>query len=111
MAKYLPHQWKPRDTIITKRRWTNLWYCKGSPPEPETRLQQTPVESTCATPVVSGCKTLEGWVGWIFHNVAVAFFSSMERFSCINIDTKDDIDDFNYLSDTNDHQHVQDLDV
>uniref|UniRef100_A0A803PET8 Uncharacterized protein n=1 Tax=Cannabis sativa TaxID=3483 RepID=A0A803PET8_CANSA len=41
----------------------------------------------------SGCKLVEGLVGWVFHGVAVAFFASIQRCSCVNIQTRDEYDD------------------
>ncbi|KAF3439086.1 hypothetical protein FNV43_RR17361 [Rhamnella rubrinervis] len=96
MAKYSLLHSEPGDTIITTRWFTNLWYCKGSPGESETQVG-TSSTTTCSAPATAGCKILNRFVGWIFHNVAAAFFASLKRFSCINIDTKDDLDDNNYL--------------
>ena len=99
-----------------------MWYCKGSPAESETQIETS--TTTCSAPATAGCKILNGLVGGIFRIVAAAFFASLERFSCINIDTKEDPDDNNYLVsenkrgctlegqywDAND-LHVEDLDV
>lgn len=100
MAKYSLLNSEPRDTTITTRWIPNLWWCRCRPPEPETGVDTSTTTKDAPAATTPGCKLLDGLVGWIFHNVAAAFFASLERFSCINIDTKDDLDD-NLLSDNN----------
>lgn len=87
-------------TIPTWRGCT----CKGCGPVAEGEANRQPMQASTATPIRSlaaaaSCKMVEGLVGWLFHGVAVAFFSSLQRCSCVNIDTRDEIDDDsdNYL--------------
>ncbi|CAL0307946.1 unnamed protein product [Lupinus luteus] len=43
------------------------------------------------------CDKLDRVANWVSTNVATAFFASLERCSCINLNTKDnDDDDKNY---------------
>ncbi|KAE9615355.1 hypothetical protein Lalb_Chr04g0254361 [Lupinus albus] len=57
------------------------------------------------------CDKLDRVANWVSTNVATAFFASLERFSCINLNTNDNDDDDNssddyytlMLSTTTDH--------
>ncbi|BFG35756.1 hypothetical protein CerSpe_220300 [Prunus speciosa] len=51
--------------------------------------------TSCGVPPVR--KKLDGLAAWLFHYVAEAFFASLQRCSCIHIDTKDDLDDIFYI--------------
>ncbi|WCJ31494.1 hypothetical protein M5689_012985 [Euphorbia peplus] len=46
---------------------------------------------------VPACRKLDGVATWILNGVVAVFFSSLERCSCIYLDTKDDYEDSNYL--------------
>lgn len=71
------------------RGCTTLLYDKGHEQvEEKTQLVTPTISTTNQGP--SGYKMAEGLVGWLFHNVGTAFFASLQRLSCINIDTKDD---------------------
>ncbi|KAI3972780.1 hypothetical protein MKX01_019438 [Papaver californicum] len=40
----------------------------------------------------TGCNKIDGIAMWFINGVAAAFFASLERCSCINIDTKEEDD-------------------
>ncbi|KAI3992125.1 hypothetical protein MKX01_015016 [Papaver californicum] len=40
----------------------------------------------------TGCNKIDGVAMWFINGVAAAFFASLERCSCINIDTKEEDD-------------------
>ncbi|KAM1048333.1 hypothetical protein ACFX13_028148 [Malus domestica] len=62
--------------------------------DPKTLTTSTNT-SSCCIPVY---KKLDGLAGWLLNNMAAAFFASLQHFSCIHIDTKDDpADDYIYL--------------
>lgn len=63
-------------------------YCSDRWVEPASGAKP-PAASTCA--VVQ--KKFDGAAAWILSGFTAAFFSSLERCSCINIATKDDLDD------------------
>ncbi|EXC12622.1 hypothetical protein L484_013000 [Morus notabilis] len=90
------------DAILAWRGCTNSCYCKGNRVEDELdALRPMRTTSTAAAshaPVASsGCKMLDGMLRWLFHSVADAFFASLQRCSCIKIETRDDNDIDNYL--------------
>ncbi|KAI9097580.1 hypothetical protein K1719_025351 [Acacia pycnantha] len=40
-------------------------------------------------------ETLNGMASWFGSSVASAFFASLDRWSCVNVSTSDDLDDDN----------------
>ncbi|KAG8384246.1 hypothetical protein BUALT_Bualt04G0098200 [Buddleja alternifolia] len=62
--------------------------CRDSSIEPDSAAKP-PATTSCA--VVP--KKFDGVVTWILGGFTTAFFASLERCSCINIATKDDVDD------------------
>lgn len=79
------------------RSCTNWCYCKDDQPVinpviPGSRSLQS---HSCIPPA---CRKLDGVVAWLMNGVAAAFFMSLERCSCIHIDTKDDADDVQLLA-------------
>ncbi|POO00667.1 hypothetical protein TorRG33x02_032980 [Trema orientale] len=89
------------DTFLTWRGCTNSWHCKGCGRVDDGESSRPPTQaSTIRVPTAAAsCKMVDGLVGWLRHGVAVAFFASLQRCSCVNIDTRDEIDDDgeNYL--------------
>ncbi|MCL7021671.1 hypothetical protein MKW94_025407 [Papaver nudicaule] len=71
---------------------TRFHDCRGGslePSEPSSSIRGTSS---------SGCNKIDGVAMWFINGVAAAFFASLERCSCININTKeDDPDDANDL--------------
>lgn len=78
------------DSAFISRSCTNLCSCKGSQVEAKV---QSPTSHSC----VPACKKLDGVATWLINGVATVFFTSLERCSCIIIDTKDGPDDSIYL--------------
>ncbi|MFQ6623563.1 hypothetical protein Gotur_003904 [Gossypium turneri] len=79
--------------IFRPRSCTNWCYCKGD----NSAIKPGPVgiatsQGSCVL-VPTSCRKLDGVVAWLMNGVAAAFFMSLERCSCIHIDTKDDDDD------------------
>ena len=77
------------DTILT---CTKLGHCKGcdrvvDQDEQSRRPPRATLETSTAA---AGCKMVDALVGWLFHGVAVAFFESLQRCSCVIIDTRDE---------------------
>ncbi|KAL3526910.1 hypothetical protein ACH5RR_011566 [Cinchona calisaya] len=67
----------------------NLCYCKNSSIEPSDQKKSiTP--GGCSAPVI---KMVDGLATRLVSGVTAAFFTSLERCSCIYIDTKDDSED------------------
>ncbi|KAK8716590.1 hypothetical protein V6N13_043896 [Hibiscus sabdariffa] len=68
-------------------------YCKGDKPAIEPGIKVPTNHVSCALEPAN-CTRLDGVVAWFMNVVAAAFFISLERCSCIRIDTKDDdVDD------------------
>lgn len=79
--------------IFRQRSCTNWCYCKGD----SSAIKPGPVrnatsQDSCVL-VSTSCRKVDGVVAWLMNGVAAAFFMSLERCSCIHIDTKDDADD------------------
>ncbi|XVF15395.1 hypothetical protein REPUB_Repub09cG0149100 [Reevesia pubescens] len=91
------------DAIVFSRlkNCTNWCYCKGNnnPVIPAAikpaGIQIPTSHNSCIPPA---CRKLDGAAAWLMNGVAAAFFMSLERCSCINIDTKDDADDTQLLA-------------
>ncbi|PON40331.1 hypothetical protein PanWU01x14_298180 [Parasponia andersonii] len=89
-------------TFLTWRGCTSSWHCKGCGRVDDSDSSRLPTQaSTIRVPAAAAasCKMVDGLVGWLRHGLAVAFFASLQRCSCVNIDTRDEIDDDadNYL--------------
>lgn len=70
----------------TSTNCTSFFSCRsGSDDVPRVRSQ-------AGSP---GCGRVDGVAMWLFNGVASAFFTSLERCSCIRIATVDDTDDGN----------------
>ncbi|KAH7566722.1 hypothetical protein ACOSQ2_023683 [Xanthoceras sorbifolium] len=85
------------DTVFITRGCTNSCHFKGTPVQGEPSVVQQPATSpSCDT---AACRKLDGVAAWLMNSVAAVFFTTLERCSCIYIDTKDDLDDHanNYL--------------
>ncbi|GMN34266.1 hypothetical protein TIFTF001_004595 [Ficus carica] len=86
------------DANPTWRGCTNSRCCIGNPVEDGSHRPMLSTTSTNshALAASSGCKlTLDGMVRWLFHGVADTFFASLQRCSCIKIETRDDnVDDY-----------------
>lgn len=63
-------------------------YCRDRLVEPDPAAKR-PAATTC----VAVQKKFDGAAAWVLSGFMAAFFSSLERCSCINIATKDDLDD------------------
>ncbi|XVF59226.1 hypothetical protein PTKIN_Ptkin07bG0258700 [Pterospermum kingtungense] len=87
------------DAIVFSRarNYTNWCYCKGTDPvtNPASPGSETLQNHSRVPPA---CRKLDGVVAWLMNGVAAAFFMSLERCSCIHIDTKDDADDVQFLA-------------
>ncbi|KAL4376968.1 hypothetical protein GQ457_02G015420 [Hibiscus cannabinus] len=72
------------------RSCTKYWcYCKGDKPAIEPSIKVPTNHVSCALEPAN-CTRLDGVVAWFMNVVAAAFFISLQRCSCIRIDTKDD---------------------
>lgn len=67
----------------------NFCYCRDRSIEPDSAVKPPPTTTSCA--VVT--KRFDGVATRLLSGVTAAFFASLERCSCINIATKDDVDD------------------
>ncbi|PRQ48249.1 hypothetical protein RchiOBHm_Chr2g0108601 [Rosa chinensis] len=75
---------------------TSVCYCGGFPVEVEPKAPMTSTASqnitTSSGTNIPMCKKLDELGGWLVDRVIAAFFGSLQRCSCIHIDTKDDTD-------------------
>ncbi|EOX91750.1 hypothetical protein QQP08_000841 [Theobroma cacao] len=78
------------------RSSTNWSYCKGNHVSPA--IKPLGIQISTSQSCVSACKKVDGVSAWLMNGVAAAFFMSLERCSCIHIDTKDDADDNQLLA-------------
>lgn len=98
MANYHPLHSRSMDSISNPKGCTNLCYFRGSADanaDAEPKEMTASPNTSCGVPPV--CKKLDGLAAWLFHAVAEAFFASLQRCSCIHIDTIDDPDDIFYI--------------
>ncbi|KAI3451899.1 hypothetical protein Pfo_008564 [Paulownia fortunei] len=66
----------------------NFCYCRDRSAEPNSAIKPPPTTSCAVVP-----KKFDGVATRLLSGVMAAFFASLERCSCINIATKDDVDD------------------
>ncbi|CAK7339722.1 unnamed protein product [Dovyalis caffra] len=78
------------DTAFVSRNCPKWCYCRGGRHFVEPKVQPPTSPSSC----VPACRMLHGVGTWLINGVATVFFTSLERCSCIAIDTIDDFDDF-----------------
>ncbi|KAF8404847.1 hypothetical protein HHK36_009736 [Tetracentron sinense] len=73
----------------TSTTCTSFFNPRGSSMEPRVRTSMSNGSPRCGK--------MDGVAMWVINGVATAFFASLERCSCIHIDTEDDADDANDL--------------
>ncbi|XWS45114.1 hypothetical protein CRYUN_Cryun15aG0109000 [Craigia yunnanensis] len=100
MARHLSSNFKTNKNgcycFSRARSFTNWCYCKeylviNPTVEPGIQIPTKP----CVPPA---CRKLDGMASWLMNGVAAAFFMSLERCSCIHMDTKDDADDIQVVA-------------
>lgn len=69
------------------RKFPSWCYWEGNPAAFQPAVQP-PTNPGCTT----SCKKLDGVAAWLLNGVAAVFFKTLERCSCINIDTVDEPD-------------------
>ncbi|OMP01770.1 hypothetical protein COLO4_11609 [Corchorus olitorius] len=89
-------------TVFSRARSCTNWCSCGNPiidhpaiKSPVAAGIQIPTSHSC---VPASCRKVDGVAAWLMNGVAAAFFISLERCSCIHIDTKDDADDVQLLA-------------
>jgi len=81
------------DNTFISRSCTNWCYCEGGRHVVEPKVQPPAIPNSR----VPACRMLDGVAAWLVNGVATIFFTSLERCSCIYIDTKDDSEDSSHL--------------
>uniref|UniRef100_A0A2K1XNK2 Uncharacterized protein n=1 Tax=Populus trichocarpa TaxID=3694 RepID=A0A2K1XNK2_POPTR len=81
------------DNTSISRSCTNWCFCEGGRHVVEPKVQPPAIPNSR----VPACRMLDGVAAWLINGVATIFFTSLERCSCIYIDTKDDSEDSSHL--------------